>query len=253
MKRFLILGVCTLWCSSFVAQAELLQVIDTADSSLLGTITVTRTDMLDGTDQLLLTLTTISGHAAGGAINVVEGTWTPSAGSIFVAQGLSTALTTGTRKWGARSTVSGAEIEPETSWVNLDSVNGALDPITGKYNTTPAPPLLPVEMWNRSGTWTAGAVLRWTAPGSNFLKGAWFSTGSALSPDADLASGLRDLATLYVTTGSNVSFNGKLGYTSGGGSSYPVLITHNIPEPSTLVLLGMGLLGLVCYACRKRK
>jgi len=140
MKRFLILGACIVLCSSLGARAvEMMYVIDTADNSSLGTITLTRTDMGDGRDQLLFSLTTITGHAAGGGIIAVDGTWTPSTGSIYVAQGKSTATTTGTNKWGMRTTVNGAEIEAETSWVNLDNIIGVLQASdgTGGWNNVP--------------------------------------------------------------------------------------------------------------------
>lgn len=251
MKRFLMLGACALLCSSLVARAEVLYVYNTNDMSELGTINVTRTDMLDGRDQLLLTLATITGAGAGGGISNMFGTWTPTAGVIFVPKGMSSSLTTGLRKWGVRTTVNGADQagDLETSWINFSTINGTLVNATGQYKTTPTPPLVPFETFNRSGTWNpAASVLQWTAHDSDFLKGAWY--GDVLSPTAP--EGFNDLATLYVTSGSSVQYNGALGYTAPN-MALPVLITTQIPEPATLVLLATGLLGLVCYAWRKRK
>ena len=62
------------------------------------------------------------------------------------------------------------------------------------------------------------------------------------------------LATFYVTTGANITFTGQIGLS--GGELIPVTFSTSaapIPEPSTLVLLASGLIGLLAYAWRKRK
>lgn len=72
----------------------------------------------------------------------------------------------------------------------------------------------------------------------------------------------KTLAVLYVTknwteidfTNYNTDNPSKI-YTVGLASSNPetITITQIVPEPSTLALLGCGLMGLLAYAWRKRK
>ena len=52
-----------------------------------------------------------------------------------------------------------------------------------------------------------------------------------------------------LTTAQEQSIIGYLGDKYGIGTPYNAAV----PEPSTVVLLGMGLLGLLCYAWRKGK
>jgi len=64
-------------------------------------------------------------------------------------------------------------------------------------------------------------------------------------------------ATLTGVTATDALYFGPGTYYAGAGgtsgAAYDNLTYTPIPEPSTLVLLGMGLVGLLCYAWRKRK
>jgi len=64
-------------------------------------------------------------------------------------------------------------------------------------------------------------------------------------------------ATLTGVTATDALYFGPGTYYAGAGgtsgAAYDNLTYTPIPEPSTLVLLGMGLVGLLCYAWRKRR
>ena len=156
MKRLLILGACIVLCSSHVARAAILPLMDTADNTLLGTVLVTRTTG-DGTgvgvngfpttvDKLVITVESFAGHAVGGTgptlegitgmgkgvwTPVIAGTTTPVSGGLYVARGSSTSDLS--NKW-ANRTSSAANFDPYydidveawvyppekwTSWVNF--------------------------------------------------------------------------------------------------------------------------------------
>ncbi len=69
---------------------------------------------------------------------------------------------------------------------------------------------------------------------------------------------------LYVSsryTNNVLRYNGTTGafidtFASGGGLSCPNFLTFTptpIPEPSSLLLLGIGIVGIACYGWRRRK
>jgi len=86
---------------------------------------------------------------------------------------------------------------------------------------------------NTSGTWTYDETFDFTT-GSVTL-----TTGAAASKSANLGA-----------TGRYLMLNS----TSGGSVVWEIQVDGTvIPEPSTLVLLAAGLVGLLCYAWRKRR
>jgi len=260
MKRFLVLSACIVLCSSLVARAELMNVLTVGDpannfglaaGTSLGTIDAVRTiGISSGVDRLLLNIGPLLSLAAGGTgpnpegITIVEGNWTASApGGLRVTTGaISYDGGMGSPDWGAETRRGpSAGRDAYTSFVNLDSKIGTLNMVDGKYYKAG------VVMFDRTGTWTSAG---WTGVASNNLRGSWFTEGTPLSMNA--GTGLTYLGAMFVPTGGSVSYLGKIGYTAGGGRVFNVTIGE-VPEPSTLVLLGMGLMGLVCYAWRKRK
>lgn len=106
----------------------------------------------------------------------------------------------------------------DTSHVNFESANGDdSDP-----------------WWSRVGV---------SSDFSSFA-GSWFTTSDRLSPG-------EVLAVMYVSKGGHVSYDGKWGMQ--GITPSPEGGFSTIPEPSTLMLLACGLIGLLAYAWRRRK
>lgn len=70
------------------------------------------------------------------------------------------------------------------------------------------------------------------------------------NPDVGLWSGYRDLGTFSLTSSSKV-----VQWDEGGAGAMTVasMVVTAVPEPSAIVLVAMGLIGLLAYAWRKRR
>lgn len=108
--------------------------------------------------------------------------------------------------------------------------------------------------WNTlSGkTQTSFDSLGYLSMGAGALN-TWYDAGSASTSDAAKLEALRTgsgFVTMRLIAGSGT--RREWGY-AGDTAPRLVLTTSNVPEPTTGLLLASGLLGLVCYAWRKRK
>ncbi len=103
--------------------------------------------------------------------------------------------------------------------------------------------------------WIGGS---WTEPSGGdtvFVKGltnspSWTSPNNAGGASFVLNGNYHEFAGLSPTAGGTLTINVQ--GVDGWLNAFQ-LVSHTVPEPSTVVLLGAGLAGLLCYAWRKRK
>jgi hypothetical protein len=191
-----------------------------------------------GFDELVLTINSMTGVAAGSSIQAMEGTWS---------------ITGGTFDLASDSAVSAYNTDNGTHKVWSDFAANSGGPTAAKdlsdYNQTPTRGPLTYVNLPINGKYTFSRV----GSGQAFTSftGGW-ETGGATGVGA---GGV--LATIIVPTGWNgtITFDGPIGFSYGTGNTQNAefSFTAPIPEPATLVLLSTGLLGLLAYAWRKRK
>ena len=115
------------------------------------------------------------------------------------------------------------------------------------------------HMWGGNGSQQADGITmqaeRVTGPTSSASITTLTSYASAtLTPNAvytafEIRGNAGDTFTIAVETGDNYRDSG----TPYTGYSFGAIGFETVPEPSTLVLLASGLIGLLCYAWRRRK
>jgi hypothetical protein len=113
-----------------------------------------------------------------------------------------------------------------------------------------------------NATWDRGADIGGTAPEDGFgtfpsFTGGWFSQATKNWIGVKTYTGYngRPLVTAYVTAGAEFNFT-TTGAPHGIGTeagTFGNTYFNTVPEPGTMMLLATGLMGLLCYAWRKRK
>ena len=76
---------------------------------------------------------------------------------------------------------------------------------------------------------------------------AWNLTGNPFN------GMIADYAAYNLSNLNDAQFQAKMGLLAGHYSDSTVVPDITVPEPSAIILLASGLLGLLCYAWRKRK
>jgi len=244
MRLSMILGVCIVLCGAMIAQADLVDITYGA-TTYSQAISYTRTaNVTSGVDELQIYFASngITTMDPGQLLQLFEGNFVtfaplgaPGSGTLRTLEGVQSQSTRGTANpdpegdgdWidytnrGYRN----ADLIPNfDSFVNFPTSNGALTPSSLWVETTSS------------------------------LAGSWYtsSNGTKLGNNGLIAQ-------LYVASNDGVTFTGTSGWGgwgfSGSGNLHgnftiPAVTT---PEPSILLLAASGLIGLLCYAWRKRR
>jgi hypothetical protein len=98
-----------------------------------------------------------------------------------------------------------------------------------------------------AGDFSRGAQSSGTAYST--FTGTWYTTSAPVSSTA----GSNLLGSFWVTAGAGLSYSGQFSFDTGASPTVTFTTASATPEPSTLLLLASGLIGLAAYAWRKRK
>ena len=275
MKRVLILSMCVLLCGASSASASTLAGVLSDAYGDYVTVNYTVTPILVLTnhhvDEVDFTISAMQGTGADWVTGISGGgIYGNSGGGVFSTVGGGyIALSTSTSLW-APDAATNIGVNPTGfpvpgSWVNLDSYT------TGANRTGSGSNIAGVTSTGLTGI-----------KGYTSFQGAWSSfpnDNPQYEYDDDDDQVYNDdntpvilgyapqfpkvgdiLATIYVTTGTKVQYNGLIGLDNGnavGGTfenvPYVGPLPPPVPEPSTLALLVSGMIGLLAYAWKKRK
>jgi hypothetical protein len=262
MRRSLILGLCIVLCGAMVAQADYLASWTGADAPLVGSVSYSVTSIGSSIDAVKVYFSapvTISGTAD--ACQFMEGTWTANQGYWL-----------GNTAENQASTLDGVSVSKSGTSYHM-TISNAAGTGNSYMNFDTA---INQSYWELDDNGNAGQMTYWAGGwvasynGSyNPANGGWqepdtrlsYNGGSLASTNGSGSLDRTMLATFYVTDGTTLKFAGTPGW-GGWGFSNSVNLHGSVsvyahvaplPEPSMMVLAASGLIGLLCYAWRKRR
>jgi len=211
------------------AGATLISLTDLADTKIDGgTGNLGTADYLScaGTAQQPLIKWDVTGIPAGQAISNATMTLTARYNQTAVARAIE--VYRSTKPW-TELGATGVKYDGTNNWA---TINGDYVGTTGVQGTNPYATLLNV------GNTTAGQTFSWDVTN---LVSQWYA-GTYLNYGMELKATNGDWTMFASREASTTSWRPTL-----------VVTYAPVPEPSTLILLGCGLAGLLAYAWRKRK
>jgi len=244
-KLVLFLSVCSVLGGALVANAEILPCyVDPANGG--ATMQIGYEEFPNGINgnqpgytEVAFFLTGVTGAATGGTINAIESSlnggaingtgWTDTGGTFW--------LCSNNNLWQGHT-------------ANALLVNANYGGSDGSRNST------------ENFVSAVGAFSGFTRTGSGTaytqFGGSWNQNGvsannwvPSLADDGSVNNLIADLFVTPSTT--NIAWQGEVSFSNIGPANLSFSILNPVPEPSTLALLASGLVGLLCYAWRKRK
>jgi len=239
MRLSLILGFCIVLCAAMVAQGA--ATLPTFGSGNIqdGDFGYTRTPVtVNGTslDSIRIYFNLNPTGTDTESLQVLEGTWTVMGGSAKI------------------GTYTYYDIDDN---VQTDWPKGTTNLFTSAFNIPNGYSFVNFDAKATLADWARAHV---SGDYYTSLEGSWHSDNTPLAAGAGTAGG--QVARFWVTPGADLSFIGHWNQAPGqipGGYGFTHSVTTSggfstaIPEPSTLLLAASGLIGLLCYAWRKRR
>jgi hypothetical protein len=248
MRGSLILSMCIVLLGAMVAQAEVVPIV-TGDLTV-GDLGYTRVQNAYGSSLDEIDIYMAAPIVTGQKLQLLEGDWTATPGAgIGLVQTYTTTV---------KPIVTYSDWKAFTGNTAANAAASSVYyPSSVRFDVPNIPNGAAPDFWNETGY----LGIAEGTPMYNHIAGSW----TTLAPGTYGMTTGSMVAQMFVTHGAGLTFNSHWGnpgsYTTGGwGFTGSIIKAGNftipelvVPEPSTLLLMASGLVGLLCYAWRKRR